>query len=119
MTNKEAIEILKRDRDLYRFNPMTGERVPMSKDCEDSANALDLAIAALEKQGTPAADVVEVRKAKWVATDKYMVDKCSNCQFEMDWNDVPLWLVDMPHFKDSCPNCGAKMDGGVNDDKAD
>lgn len=74
-----------------------------------------LGVLAHRVKDIPAADVVEVRKAKWVATDKYMVDKCSNCQFEMDWDDVPLWLVDMPHFSDCCPNCGAKMDGGTDD----
>ena len=56
MTNAEAIEILKRDRDLCRFNPMTGERVPMSKDCEDSANALDVAISALEPKDVESLD---------------------------------------------------------------
>ncbi len=61
----------------------------------------------------PAADVVEVRHGRWIAMDKYMVDQCSNCQFEMDWDAIPLWLVDMPHFKGTCPNCGAKMEGGV------
>lgn len=46
----EAIEILKRDRDLYNFNPWTGDRVPISDFCKRSAEALDLAISALENQ---------------------------------------------------------------------
>ena len=49
MTNEEALERLKMDRDLCNFNPMTGEEEPMNEDCRKSAAALDIAIEALER----------------------------------------------------------------------
>lgn len=49
MTNKEAIAVLKKDRDLCLFNPMTGEKEPMNEDCRQSADAYSVAIEALEK----------------------------------------------------------------------
>ena len=48
MTREEAIAQLKMDRDLCNFNPMTGEEEPMNEDCRKSAEALDIAINALE-----------------------------------------------------------------------
>ena len=48
MTREEAIAQLKMDRDLCNFNPMTGEEEPMNEDCRKSAEALDIAIKALE-----------------------------------------------------------------------
>lgn len=50
MTYEEAVLILTRDRALCLFNPWTGENVPINEDCRMSAEALELAIAALEKQ---------------------------------------------------------------------
>ena len=50
MTPKEAIKQLEMDRELCRFNPMTGECEPMNEDCRKTADALDIAIEALEKQ---------------------------------------------------------------------
>ena len=50
MTREEAIAQLKMDRDLCNFNPMTGEEDPMNEDCRKSAEALDIAIKALERQ---------------------------------------------------------------------
>ena len=50
MTNEEAISILTKDRALCLFNPWTGEDVPLNEDCRMSAEAMNLAIEALEKQ---------------------------------------------------------------------
>lgn len=50
MTYEEAISILTKDRALCLFNPWTGENVPLNEDCRMSAEALKLAIEALEKQ---------------------------------------------------------------------
>ena len=50
MTNEEAISILTKDRALCPFNPWTGEDVPLNGDCRMSAEAMKLAIEALEKQ---------------------------------------------------------------------
>ena len=58
----------------------------------------------------PAADVVEVRHGRWVykplwqgADAKYV--ECSECH-------KPAWWA-----TDYCPNCGAKMDGGADDEQ--
>ena len=50
MTYEEAISILTKDRALCLFNPWTGEDVPLNEDCRMSAEAMNLAIKALEKQ---------------------------------------------------------------------
>lgn len=66
MTIEEAIAQLKMDRDLCNFNPMTGEEEPMNEDCRKSAEALDMAIKALEQE--PCEDAVsrqEVEKITW------------------------------------------------------
>jgi len=49
MSVEDAITQLKMDRDLCKFNPMTGEEEPMNEDCRKSAAALDIAIKALER----------------------------------------------------------------------
>ena len=49
MTREETIARLKLDRDLCNFNPMTGEKEPMNEDCRKSAEALDMAIKALDQ----------------------------------------------------------------------
>ena len=51
MDRERMIEVLKRDRDLATFNPMTGEPMPMDELNAESAEALDMAIKELE---TPA-----------------------------------------------------------------
>lgn len=50
MTLEEAVNILKKDRDLCMFNPMTGERKPMNEDCRQSAEAYDVILKELERQ---------------------------------------------------------------------
>lgn len=53
----------------------------------------------------PAADVAEVKHGKWIRmdSDNEAISKCSVCQFPVStfWNE-----------SNYCPNCGAKMDGG-------
>lgn len=50
MTYEEAISILTKDRALCLFNPLTGDVGPLNEDCRMSAEAMKLAIEALEKQ---------------------------------------------------------------------
>ena len=50
MTLEEAISILKKDRDLCLFNPMTGEQEPMNEDCRQSAEAYDVILKELERR---------------------------------------------------------------------
>ena len=61
MTIDEAIARLKLDRGLCNFNPMTGEEEPMNEDCRKSAEALDIAIQALEQE--PCEDCISRAKA--------------------------------------------------------
>ena len=61
MTREEAIAQLKMDRDLCNFNPMTGKEEPMNEDCRKSAEALDMAIKALEQQ--PCEDTISRQAA--------------------------------------------------------
>ena len=62
-------------------------------------------------QFKPTADVVEVVRGKWLPypSDAYM--KCSVCGME-------YYRSRMPDVVGWCPNpsCGAKMDGGENND---
>jgi len=48
MTKREAIEILKFNRDMCLFNPYTGEESPMSEECKISAEAFGIAINEFE-----------------------------------------------------------------------
>lgn len=72
-------------------------------------------------KSAPTADVVEVRHGKWIET-----------QEPLGWRDVDCaecsvchesWIIDEDSSIDDyecmwhyCPNCGAKMTGGKNDD---
>lgn len=49
----------------------------------------------------PAADVVEVKRGKWIKRGNEK--KCSVCEF-IYYSNNDEWNF--------CPNCGAKMDGG-------
>lgn len=57
--------------------------------------------------GVDAADVEPVRRGQWVEDHDYL--KCPSCGVMVKWDfvffDVGNWNF--------CPNCGAKMDGGV------
>ena len=60
----------------------------------------------------PAADVRLVRRGKWV--DKktaIFTSMCSICSLSISENDS--------RFYKYCPNCGAEMYGGVNNEKTD
>ena len=72
-------------------------------------------------KSAPTADVVEVRHGKWIETQEPLgwcdVDcaECSVCH--------ESWIIDEDSSIDDykcmwhyCPNCGAKMDGGDNND---
>lgn len=55
----------------------------------------------------PKIDAVEVVHGEWIE-DEYGFIHCSICGMEYD---------EPEHYKTNyCPNCGAKMDGEVNDD---
>ena len=58
--------------------------------------------------GIPAADVAPVRHGRWISKNPHgyeWIFVCSNCSY-----------IDGYPFNDRsnyCPNCGAKMDGGI------
>ena len=63
----------------------------------------------------PAADVAEVRHGRWIdaypdiePNPMFMYGICSECGFEQG----------ISKYLNYCPNCGARMDGGK-DDEAD
>ena len=80
---------------------------------------MGLRCAYRDAQRFPAADMVEVRRGKWIET-----------QEPLGWRDVDCaecsvchesWIMDEDSSIDDyeciwhyCPNCGAKMDGGSN-----
>lgn len=68
--------------------------------CNISANML---------RNIPAADVAEVKHGEWIfgVTMHHEWMKCSVCLVSQSPNGCFSY----------CPNCGAKMDGGVNDDQ--
>lgn len=59
----------------------------------------------------PAADVVPVVHAKWITIDG--ISRCSECGY------IPAYdsAIDDLFYSPFCPNCGAKMDGGMKHDK--
>ena len=54
----------------------------------------------------PAADVAPVRHGRWIKRKTWNFNVCSECSFE-----TSPYMSCMNY----CPNCGAKMDGGVDD----
>lgn len=70
---------------------------------------LESAMAQVRK--APAADVVEVKHGRWISDDRDVLFSCSECgtQISTSWDCEDLvWNF--------CPNCGAKMDGGDEND---
>lgn len=63
----------------------------------------DYAAAFSEIAHLPADDVVELRRGRWVNTNKEVeqICKCSECGYPISyfWSRTPY-----------CPNCGARMD---------
>ena len=58
---------------------------------------------------TPTADVAPVVHGRWIEKEKYtfgIMYDCSLCEDR---------ILDNGHPWNYCPNCGAKMDGGVDD----
>lgn len=58
----------------------------------------------------PAADVAPVVHGRWLRADDFVI--CSRCEAEMNQKNS----LGVDNFKNFCPNCGARMDGGDSDD---
>ena len=92
MTYEEAISILTKDRALCLFNPMTGDVEPLNEDCRMSAEALNIAIEALEKQiPKKPYDIVCCPLCKIEVElqpiDTEQVTYCLHCGQAIDWSD--------------------------------
>ena len=66
----------------------------------------------------PAADVAEVRRGRWNGKTNpnwpaHSHLECSNCGW---WNTKNASVIKGKVMLSYCPNCGAKMDGGVDND---
>ena len=83
----------------YNWNP--NREFCMNSMCKDAAAAIEALQAEVKR--------LEPKRGEWKATEMYMTDECTACGFLMNWEDVPAYLFNLPHFKDRCPNCGAKM----------
>lgn len=68
--------------------------------CEPSECDLCIALA-----NAPAVDAVPVVHGRWKYYHKQNIAVCTNCSFERDLDANFGRAI-------SCPNCGAKMDGG-------
>lgn len=58
---------------------------------------------------TPAADVAPVRHGRWIKDD-FLSDDVNNAEKCSQCGELIGWFGKLPKY---CPNCGAKMDGGV------
>lgn len=69
----------------------------------------------------PEANVAPVVHAQWQHREgDYAVARCDRCKqhFDTTWNGVTAkeYFVKFAKAYKYCPNCGAKMDGGVEDE---
>lgn len=69
----------------------------------------------------PSADVVAVKHGHWIDVySDYSVARCSVCRNELDAvspigkENKEFWELFL-NMEKYCPNCGAKMDGGVSE----
>jgi hypothetical protein len=90
MTKKEMLAQLKHDRDLCNFNPSTGESEPISEDCRKSAEALDMAIKALEQQSINCNATTEEIAQSFIADVEVVKDylpKCNSMEFPKTFDE--------------------------------
>ena len=71
-----------------------------------------------ELDQVPTVDAVEVVHGRWIVRAEFnngerVIAACSNCNVQgevrTNRNEWCIWHIHSPY----CPNCGAKMDGGV------
>ena len=58
----------------------------------------------------PAADVVPVVHGRWIEQEKYTFGTMYDCSI------CSTRILDNGHSWNYCPNCGAKMDGGADNE---
>lgn len=74
MTDNETVKILKFNMEMLRFNPISGECIPMNKDCEELANALESAIEIIENANKGCGD------CKYHQCTHPHKDSCNHCE---------------------------------------
>lgn len=92
------------------------ERNSLMKKVHTGMNIIEVMQAIIDE---PAADVVEVRKGRWIQhyVGQERTPWGSDCSVCGEWLVIDrLVMQEKYHY---CPNCGAKMDGGADDGKRD
>lgn len=79
--------------------------------CTSKGSVLEAAFAAMlqDLEELPAADVAPVEHSSWVQVNSTQEHYCNECGADYD-----LYAY-CKGFYNYCPNCGAKMDGGMED----
>lgn len=107
MTPQEAIEQLKYDRAMCLFNPSTGEEEPMNDDCKKTAEALELAIEALDDKIPRKLE----KKEDMFGMSYHLY--CPACgRFFGEKGKRTIWLGEKPAYCD----CGQRLDWSDVDD---
>ena len=71
-------------------------------------------VARIEK--IPAADVAPVVHGHWIWHEEEFEYECSACHCRFDYNHMFELFDHGFQYANWCPNCGAKMDGGADND---
>lgn len=88
---------------LYEKAYWHGEHPDVGNPFPDGVDAIDIE----DVDAIPAADVAQVRHGRWTDGDPY----CPICRKNKFVGlDADIWADWKPSY---CPNCGARMDGGV------
>lgn len=95
------------DNEFQQFKPFKCfEHAMYRKLCET-----EIAIGKL-----PAADVVPVVHGHWIWHEEEFEYECSACHCRFDYNHMFELFDHGFQYANLCPNCGAKMDGGADND---
>lgn len=90
-------------------------KFPIRRDHCDKEHANEHFINGIETvmeyaENLPAADVAPVVHGRWVADGGILI--CLNCEAEIEAKNT----FGEDNHRNYCPKCGAKMDGGAEDD---
>lgn len=91
---------------LYENAYWHGEHPDVSNPFPDGVDAIDIK----DVDDIPAADVAPVRHGLWVKRGCKW--QCTNCKVLMSIDGTPK-----ENLLNYCPNCGAKMDGGAENER--
>ena len=107
MTREEAIKII----DCYDigFYDLSGEKIPAYK----LAEAFDMAIEALSAEAISKA--AETQQGEWIPLVMNGEYKCSVCG-RASKSDNAAWVNIPSAYWNYCPNCGARMTKGGDDE---